>query len=154
MFEAGIQAARSKESPEIILKHEEFVDATKAGLVNSVLERLVANAVGEKRHVFKQDSVSRIIQAVGDKKWLKDSFLKQRETRFKQMLNLTNGKLQNETQHELEKLLTEWYRYKCGNITVSFGSHPPFTLSILTSAVTLSILTSVVSRLKPGWLCR
>ena len=131
MFEAGIEAARSKESPEIIRKYEEFVDATRVGLVNSILERLVANTMEEKHHVFKQNWINRNIQAVGEKDWLETSFLKQRENCFKNMLNLTNGKLHNETEHELEKILASWYRYLCGNITVSFLSHPPFALSIL-----------------------
>lgn len=120
MFEAGIQASRDKGSPETIPQYEEFVEATNEGLVATILERIISNAMGWTQLKLKNDRIGPLIEDTVVKAiWLETS-VEQETRRLFDYYFACNVKLRNERKDELEKMLTSWYRYLCGYIKVSF----------------------------------
>jgi len=122
VFDALVNASRKKQkSADGVTKYVEFVEVGD-DLLATVL--LCMTEVGTTERRIKKRVTNVIEKLIFQSTWSKDSPLKKREDAIKQLLrrHVHSGKLVDGVKNEMSKLISKYYTYVTGVISVSFES--------------------------------
>lgn len=122
VFDALVNASRKKQkSADGVTKYNEFVEVGD-DLLATVL--LCMTEVGTTERRIKKRVTNVIEKLIFQSTWSKDSPLKKREDAIKQLLrrHVHSGKLVDGVKNEMSKLISKYYTYVTGVISVSFES--------------------------------
>lgn len=122
VFDALVNASRKKQkSADGVTKYNEFVEVGD-DLLATVL--LCMTEVGTTERRIKKRVTNVIEKLIFQSTWSKDSPLKKREDAIKKLLRLHvhSGKLVDGVKNEMSKLISKYYTYVTGVISVSFES--------------------------------